>query len=232
MLTYQRGMMMLSKVFSILIVPFILMLIPYGAVGEELCIAWAGSVQPGEIPPLNPENALGAPDANQTSFSAVDAEATYGSFSAPAQFPSYEFSDFLGISENDLEQADFIAFEGNQINGIGFESSTWTFSSGGAIEVFHIPDEAFLSGIITNEDYSAYFSVEAPLWSEWPFILVDLQTVDPEAADFTVTIKGEGTTTGSPEPDALGVLLFGPVPVHECSWVAVKLLYTGIEPMQ
>ncbi len=175
---------------------------------QDVCLRWAEVVVPNPTdPPSAPENALGRPDGLQTKFGEGPAdEATYSSFQCDEFFGEASFASFLGVSEAVLQQADFVAFERNGALGFTFEGSTWTFAAGGMTEAFQAPTEAFASGVVTTSAYESFFGISVEPGGEWPFVLFDLQQVDPSALDFEVTVLRGPTVQDTPDVDAMGVV--------------------------
>jgi hypothetical protein len=139
-----------------------------------------------------------------------------------------QLAAFLGVSESLIHPGNIIVFEPNGTGGVGFEHSTWRFTSGENEDVLEIPGDAAVTGVITLSAYKAFFGIGLDLShvAEWPFVIIELSTVDPLAGTLVVTVTREAPPYGSPDPDAIGVLgSLHSVPVETTTWGGIKSLY-------
>ena len=183
---------------------------------------WAGELESstGVITPLN---AKGEPDPNVATFESAffAPEATYRDFGIQSGVFSYTTTTtcalavFLGVSEDDVKKADFIAFEFNGlVGGPSFESSTWDFDDGcNRALVSHVfPDVGDAGSVIAvgNLSIAAYESLfgTAPQDASLTVaaLLFDLPFLEVQCPDFRVTVRAPGLGTGSPDIDAMAVL--------------------------
>lgn len=178
------------------------------ATAEEMTILWAGEVLPSDSPPLNPENALGIPDGKQAAFQPLNATATYTDFHVSASYDKYALESLLNVDHEAFAQADFVAFESNGSPNYDFEKSIWTFASGGLTETITVTSQALAFGNIAPNSYEDFFNIQShQARGDIPFVLFDLQIVDPLAPDFTVTVRQGGfAQLQTPDIDAMGVI--------------------------
>lgn len=176
---------------------------------EAAEILWAGDFEVGANPPVNPQDALGAPNGLLAGFSTLDAEATYTTFAIAQSVDDSSLAALLGVPVATLQLADFVTFERNGTPGISYEGSTWTFRSGGSsVETVQVPGDSRVvaSGAIDPASYASFFGLVPETQGDWPFVLIDLQEVDPTALDFEVTVLRGPDFFDTPDPDALGIL--------------------------
>lgn len=183
-------------------------------------ISWAGTgVQ--TVPTIvNPGGAVGAPDAsplaagtdfNLAAVSNGGGTGTWGSFGSGVAYDTASLEALLGVP---LGAVDFLAIEYNGSAGIGFEGSQWLFSDGvDSFAITHIEGTTQL-GIVANvgvtpSAYATFFGLDPFTGGEFAFLLFDLpSSVDTLSAGFTVQVsKGSGVDGGTPDIDAMGVLV-------------------------
>lgn len=173
----------------------------------QLRTAWASGYEASESPPANGEDALGRPDGLTAGFFTTDAMATYTTFIACETYDLSAFAAFLGVDENQLKEADFLVFERNGTPGRAFEPSTWTFSDGTSAESFQVGvDASVQTGRVSTAEYSSFFDIEIPPGGDWPFLLFNLQGIDPTYSSLRVTIERGSSSVATPDPDAMASL--------------------------
>ncbi|HEG42739.1 MAG TPA: hypothetical protein ENH94_01690 [Phycisphaerales bacterium] len=175
---------------------------------EEITILWPSEVLPSDSPPNVPEAALGIPDQRCAAFVPLNATATYADFNISASYDKSNLESLLNVDSEAFAQADFIAFESNGTPHLGFEKSIWTFASGDVTETITVISQALAFGEIMPRVYETFFNIQShQTRGDVPFVLFDLQVVDPLASDFTVTVKQGGRfQLQTPEIDAMGVI--------------------------
>lgn len=178
-------------------------------------IRWATAVQDGSIPFMNSEKIVGYPDG-QTPNAGEQGSAVCSKFLECTHEAVSGLAALLGVSQQVLDDSDLIAFERNGTPGFGFEGSTWKFKAGSKQENVSIPNAAHATGTLSLSAYDAYFGTTSSGTGDYPFILIDLHTVDPLAADFSVEVVAGGVVTQTPDVDAMGVFR---VP-YGASWAA------------
>ena len=176
-------------------------------------INWAGTGVEAVASFLNPENGIGAPDFNLATVSNGGGTGRFGSFGSGVAYDSTALSALLGVS---LSGVDFLAVELNGSPLLGFEGSKWLFSDGtDTFATEHIPGGPLQPGIVANVSvsyaaYAAFFGLSVPIGSgDMNFLLFDLpDAVDTLSPTFTVEVsKGGGFDGGTPDIDAMGVLV-------------------------
>jgi len=181
-------------------------------------IRWATTVQSGAIPFINPEKIVGYPDG-QTPSAGELGSAKCSKFFECTHVSGDGLAALLGVSQQVLDGSDFIAFERNGTSGFGFEGSTWIFKAGSTQEVVTIPSGAHATGAVSLSAYDAYFGTTSSGTGDYPFILIDLDQVDPLSAALTVEVVAGAAVTQTPDVDAMGVFR---VPFG-ASWAATVL---------
>jgi hypothetical protein len=178
-------------------------------------IRWATVVQDGSIPFMNPENIVGYPDG-QTPNAGEHGSAVCSKFLECSHEAGGDLAALLGVSQQVLDASDLIAFERNGTPGFGFEGSFWKFKADSKQENVSIPNAAHATGTVSISAYNTYFGTTSSGTGDYPFILIDLHTVDPLAADFSVEVVAGAAVTQTPDVDAMGVFR---VP-YGASWAA------------
>lgn len=167
-------------------------------------IRWATTVESDAIPFINPEKIVGYPDG-QTPSAGELGSAKCSKFLECTHVSGDGLAALLGVSQQVLDGSDFIAFERNGTSGFGFEGSTWKFKVGFTQEVVSIPNAAHATGAVSVSAYDAFFGTTSTGTGDYPFILIDLHTVDPLSPDFSVEVVAGAAVTQTPDVDAMGV---------------------------
>tara|TARA_Y100001936_G_scaffold195050_1_gene195085 strand:- start:2639 stop:3391 length:753 start_codon:yes stop_codon:yes gene_type:complete len=172
--------------------------------------------------PFDPAVVLGTPDGIASGLheggagsDGIAESATFGGFGTgdKTTTDSASLATLLGVSEAVVNQADFIAFDG-QGAPFPFKTSDWEFSDG--VNTFNVnytalsslPVGVLATGYILTADYDNFFG---PLTSTasagFGFLLFDIDgnsSVDINSANFTADIASGTHISASADPDAMG----------------------------
>jgi hypothetical protein len=131
------------------------------------------------------------------------------------RYSTAELASLLGVPEEVLKRADFVAVDDNGIDsgGGGFESSRWSFSDGThkktiAHQFTAIPGGAVLANVAREDAGSLYnrlFGTSLAPGTDLGILLFDLASIGIDAATplLTVTVAGGGEDCGSECPEVL-----------------------------
>lgn len=185
------------------------------ASADVIPIGWATMLNSSGPPPTSIQNLAGSPDGQISMFyppSVPSPNATLSRFNVVIPFSDLGLAALLGVGLDTVHQADVIAIEHNGSEG-GFETSSWTFTQGGNMEIKDLrlwePDDALYETFVPISAYCSFFGIPMIYTAGYAAIaLFDLQTVNPRAGDFAITIAGDANPdyTGTPDIDAVGVM--------------------------
>jgi hypothetical protein len=147
----------------------------------------------------------------------------FEAFRKLVRYSTAELASLLGVPEEVLQTADFVAVDHNGIDsgGGGFESSRWTFSDGTHTKTIAHHFTAMPGGAVlanaAREDagnlYNRLFGTSLAPGTDLGILLLDLASIGIDAAAplLTVTLAGGGEDCGSECPEVLflGVLNVG-----------------------
>nr|MEE4268758.1 hypothetical protein [Candidatus Krumholzibacteria bacterium] len=186
-------------------------------------IHWPGAFEQGELPVLYAETVLGPPDGRVAEFAGTNSSATFFDFTGGVDLAPENLAALLGVDTGLVMLADVIAFEAW---GTSFELSGWTFAGGPSALSLDMPDQALASSTLTTEAYTEFFGI-APDDGEgpWQFVLIDLGDWTCPLADLRVTVQRGYGPYGSPDLDAIGILVDGTVASEPTTWSGVKALF-------
>ncbi len=186
-------------------------------------VHWPSAFEQGTIPVLYAETLLGPPDGRVAEFTGSQCSLTVFDFTGGADLAPENLAALLGLDTGLVMQADVIAFEAW---GTSFELSDWTFAGASSDLALAMPDQALATGTLTTEAYTEFFGI-APADGEgpWQFVLIDLGEWTCPLADLRVTVQRGYGPYGSPDLDAIGVLVDGTVASEPTSWSGVKVLF-------
>jgi hypothetical protein len=188
-------------------------------------VDWVGNVV---APPYRvlggPENIWGKPDNRQMGVQTSPSELIVYDFGAAAggestTFETDRLAQALGVTTAELSKADFFAIEHNSTPRSYFESGEWIFNDGTtSCSIMHDFDNPHAgesgmlkAGYMSSDHVRELFGI-TPRSGAYAFLLFDISTegLDPYSSDLRVTLKGGSTSTGTPDPDAMGVVRVGP----------------------
>jgi hypothetical protein len=186
-------------------------------------LRWPTACVEGVVPAIDAQAVLGRPDLRLADFRAGDSSATYSAFTLTESFSPPALAGLLGVPLETLAAADVVAFEAW---GTSFENSVWTFAGDGVALTVTAPDDALATGTLTLAGYAAFFGLPGEFGNDvMPWALLDTGPVPATAADFRVEVVRGWGPHGSPDLDAIGLLVDVAVPVAPRSWSGVRALY-------
>jgi hypothetical protein len=172
-------------------------------------INWAAAQTSTNV--TNPAGVLGAPDGANAGFVGSDSTLTASQFVQSVTYNDANLAAALGLVS--LPTFDVILIEFNGTAGFGWESSTFSFTDGGAPLTMQYnngssvgtPNYIVAVGTITPASYQSIFGASINSIWDAPYMLLNLGAAGLHLGSPAFQVTVSSFNGGTPDPDVIGV---------------------------